>query len=69
MVKKFEVIINKTWCKGCGLCVEVCPKQVLALNDRLKAETVHLESCIGCKQCDHICPDLAITVREDENNG
>ncbi len=69
MAKKFEVIINKAWCKGCGLCVEICPKKVLALNERMKAEPVNPISCIGCKQCDNTCPDLAITVREDENNG
>lgn len=68
LAKKFEVVINKAWCKGCGLCVETCPKKVLALNDRMKCEAAHPENCIGCRQCDNICPDLAITVREDESN-
>ena len=65
LAKKFDVSINKTWCKGCGLCVSVCPKKVLALNDRVKSEAVHPEECIGCRSCENICPDLAITVRED----
>lgn len=65
MAKKFDVSINKTWCKGYSLCVSVCPKKVLALNDRVKSEAVHPEECIGCRSCENICPDLAITVRED----
>ena len=65
LAKKFDVYIKKNLCKGCGLCVSVCPKKVLALNDRVKSEAVHPEECIGCRSCENICPDLAITVRED----
>lgn len=65
LAKKFEILINKAWCKGCGLCVAACPKKVLALNARMKCEAVQPEACIGCRSCDTICPDLAITVRED----
>lgn len=64
LAKKFEVAIYKPWCKGCNVCVSVCPKKVLALNERMKCEPVHQESCIGCKSCENICPDLAITVKE-----
>ena len=52
--------------KGCGLCVSICPKKVLELNDRVKCEGVRQDDCIGCRQCDNICPDLAITVKERE---
>jgi len=69
LAKKFEVIINKTWCKGCSLCVEICPKKVLGIDDRQKAEPFEPEKCIGCRQCENICPDLAITIREAEKNG
>lgn len=65
MAKKFEVSINKTWCKGCGVCVALCPKQVLALNERQKSEPRNAENCIGCKTCENVCPDLAITVKEE----
>ena len=27
-----KVTINQDRCKGCGLCVSVCPKKVLALD-------------------------------------
>ncbi len=64
--KAFDVLINKSWCKGCGLCIAVCPKKVLELNDRAKSEAVRMADCIGCRQCENICPDLAITVKERE---
>ena len=69
MAKHFTVGVNSAWCKGCSLCIGVCPKSVLGLSDRLKAEAVRQEDCIGCRQCENICPDLAITVKEVEANG
>lgn len=64
MAKQFSVEIITKWCKGCNLCVEVCPKKVLKLNDDVKCEVVAQDDCIGCRQCDNICPDMAITVKE-----
>ena len=53
LAKKFEVSINKPWCKGCSLCVHVCPKKVLELNERVKCEAVRQEDCIGCRSCEN----------------
>lgn len=66
--KQFDVLINKGWCKGCGLCIAVCPKNVLELDDRVKCEPARMDDCIGCRQCENICPDLAITVKEREQD-
>ena len=56
-------------CKGCGLCVAACPKQILALSKtRLNqkgyspVEMVKPEDCIGCASCAMMCPDCVITV-------
>jgi 2-oxoglutarate ferredoxin oxidoreductase subunit delta len=54
--------INTEWCKGCGICVAFCPKQVLTLDDKDKARAVAVENCIACKLCELRCPDLAIEV-------
>ena len=66
--KQFRVGVNIAWCKGCSLCVGVCPRSVLELSDRLKSTPVREHDCIGCRQCENICPDLAITITEKEKD-
>ncbi|WP_040327441.1 4Fe-4S dicluster domain-containing protein [Clostridium ihumii] len=60
------IYINEKWCKGCGLCVDSCPKKVLG-KQQLKAIVINEESCIKCHICENICPDFAIHVRGDRN--
>ncbi|NLZ17707.1 MAG: ferredoxin family protein [Desulfobulbaceae bacterium] len=59
-------VINRNWCKGCGICVSVCPKKVLELDELDKALAARPEACITCKLCEKICPDLAIIVETEE---
>ncbi len=56
-------------CKGCGLCVDACPKNVLAISKEkinLKGhhpvEAVNENDCIGCAFCATMCPDCIIKV-------
>lgn len=58
-----EHIINRDWCKGCGICVYFCPKRVLELDEKEKAVAIRLQDCICCQLCELRCPDLAIEVR------
>ena len=58
-------------CKGCGLCVDVCPKQVLALaEDQINKKghhpvvAVNESACIGCAFCATMCPDCIIKVEK-----
>lgn len=64
-----KVTIHDDACKGCGLCVSVCPKNVLAMStERINqkgynpAEVCRPEDCIACAMCAVMCPDVAITV-------
>lgn len=63
-----HLLIRKERCKGCGLCIKFCKKNVLGLADTLNAqgyhpvETLDREQCSGCGDCRIICPDRAITV-------
>jgi 2-oxoglutarate ferredoxin oxidoreductase subunit delta len=61
-----EHLINRDWCKGCGICVIFCPRQVLELDSRDKAVAIRPENCICCKLCELRCPDLAIEVLTEE---
>lgn len=54
------------WCKGCGICVEFCPKNVLGLSDD-KVTIQHIENCIFCGQCELRCPDYAVFIEENNN--
>ena len=54
--------INRDWCKGCGICVELCPKKVLELDDQGKAVAARVQDCIACRLCEMRCPDLAIEI-------
>lgn len=56
-----RIDINPAFCKGCGICIEFCPKSVLAMKDA-KAVVVALDECTECMFCELRCPDFAITV-------
>ena len=59
--RQFEHVIRKNWCKGCEICVALCPKSVLALsNGKVMVEKPN--ECIGCLLCEMRCPDFAIEV-------
>jgi 2-oxoglutarate ferredoxin oxidoreductase subunit delta len=56
------VHIFPEWCKGCGICVAFCPKQVLEMGKDQKAHVVYPERCIRCYMCARRCPDFAVSV-------
>jgi 2-oxoglutarate ferredoxin oxidoreductase subunit delta len=59
-------LINRDWCKGCGICVHFCPRKVLELDAFDKVVAVRPQDCVCCKLCELRCPDLAIEVMTEQ---
>lgn len=65
------ITINEALCKGCEMCVNACPKGLIALaKDKINSKGYHpaqmqdQSKCTGCKSCATMCPDVAITVEK-----
>jgi 2-oxoglutarate ferredoxin oxidoreductase subunit delta len=64
--------IEEKLCKGCGLCVDVCPKNVLEIAKQVNAKgyfpafQARPDDCIKCTICCIMCPDVAISITEVE---
>ena len=54
--------INAAWCKGCDICVKLCPERCLALDAHQVAYLKAPQACTGCHVCEWLCPDFAIEV-------
>jgi 2-oxoglutarate ferredoxin oxidoreductase subunit delta len=68
-----KVIVNEERCKSCSLCVNICPKHVMRISDKINLKGYHPvelfdnENCISCGFCYLVCPDMAISeVRKPE---
>ena len=62
-----RVVIDSEKCKGCYLCVDVCPKQILKPSKEYNSKGIYPvefedkdNKCIGCAMCAKRCPDIAI---------
>jgi 2-oxoglutarate ferredoxin oxidoreductase subunit delta len=63
--RRWDVVVIPEWCKGCVLCVEICPTGVLEMDVQgLLAEVVDLDACTGCRLCEMMCPDFAVEVHD-----
>ncbi|MFZ2634763.1 MAG: 4Fe-4S binding protein [Rectinemataceae bacterium] len=60
--KGYFHVVRENYCKGCGICVAFCPKQLLVLKNG-KVFPERPEICIGCRMCEFRCPDFAIEVK------
>jgi len=62
------VEILRERCKGCGFCVEYCPRDVLEMSTDFNRKgyhppySRHPELCVACGFCEMICPEFAIYI-------
>jgi 2-oxoglutarate ferredoxin oxidoreductase subunit delta len=64
-----RIIVDARYCKGCGLCIDVCNKHIIVLDpDEITDKGYHPamltdeSACTACLNCALICPEVAITV-------
>jgi len=68
----FKIVIDKERCKGCRLCLSVCPKELIKTTSQFNkkgycvVEIEKTQECLGCQQCAIICPEGAIEIFKDE---
>lgn len=74
--KKGKIHIVKDRCKGCGFCVEYCPKDVLEMSEEFNIKGYHPpfvkdeDKCLYCQLCEAICPEFSIfvTLKKEEED-
>ena len=65
-----KIKFNVARCKGCGLCVPVCPKENVGMSKEpnqigsFYADVINQEECTGCGLCFIMCPDLVIEIEK-----
>jgi 2-oxoglutarate ferredoxin oxidoreductase subunit delta len=67
---EYQYCIEIGLCKGCGLCVSVCPKSVLEIDKKVNTKgyfpafQARPKDCVKCAICCNICPDVAISITQ-----
>jgi 2-oxoglutarate ferredoxin oxidoreductase subunit delta len=62
------VLIDESLCKGCALCVSVCPTETLSISKESNTKGYFPalqhkpEQCTACNKCATMCPEIAIRV-------
>ncbi|MBN1233411.1 MAG: 4Fe-4S dicluster domain-containing protein [Candidatus Coatesbacteria bacterium] len=69
-----KIEIDANHCKGCGLCIDACPKKVIVFSEDINKLGYHPatpknEGCIGCGICFYTCPEPeSITVYKEDKS-
>lgn len=69
--KAKQIEIDPKMCKGCHICISVCPHNVLEVSKEVDNRgfflpvVADIEACKVCRLCELECPDFAIVVVEE----
>jgi 2-oxoglutarate ferredoxin oxidoreductase subunit delta len=68
-----KININIERCKGCGLCIMVCPKSSIVISEKSNKNGFfpakpNNTDCTGCGVCAIICPEAIIEVFHNQSN-
>lgn len=68
-----KMLVRSERCKGCGLCVLVCPKKLVTIQKEKRSEKGYFtavctdqDACVSCAVCAMICPDCAIIISKED---
>ena len=42
-----KMTVNRDTCKGCGLCVQVCPKKIISLDKKALNQKGYHPACVA----------------------
>ena len=54
--------VNRKWCKGCDLCIDACPVDILKLDETDRVVVTDISRCIFCGICAERCPDFCFSL-------
>jgi NAD-dependent dihydropyrimidine dehydrogenase PreA subunit len=55
--------LDEDKCSGCGICLDVCPQAVIAMNGEGRAWIKERDACMECGACSRNCPTGAFSVQ------
>jgi 2-oxoglutarate ferredoxin oxidoreductase subunit delta len=67
-----QVYLIPERCKGCRICIELCPQQILQVSNQTNDKGYHIpevipgkeDACVHCEFCTMVCPEFAIFTLE-----
>lgn len=63
-----KVYTDVTRCKGCGYCIEACPRNAISVSNHINENGYNVicideSKCVVCGMCYKMCPDYVFELR------
>lgn len=63
-----HIVVSTDLCKACGICIELCPRNVFDVDGDGQPVVARLELCTVCLFCEWHCPDFALRVEHSASS-